>query len=426
MCRKLNSVEYINKHKYNSTAFVRERKLNFITVFILILRNSVKSLQLMLNEFMLETKQCYTITAGAFTKARKKLKHTAYVELNADIVDLYYRDDDIERFRGYRILAFDGSKITLPQSEDVKNEFGSKPIANQADAALGEYSRASYQACYDVLNNIAVSSILGHGSSYEVDQAVEMIYALKSDDLLLYDRGYASYYFMATLLANKKNFIIRCPKISFKEVQAVFDDDTATSRIVTINCPIRQKKRAEENKLSKTIKIRLIRLVLSSGEVEVLATSLLNEEEFTVEDFNYLYSLRWGVETFFSKIKGRLALENFTGKTVESIYQDFWSTIFISNLETIMTEDIEKKINESKPIENKKIKINKAVSFNAIKHKALELFVVETDKKIVLDKLMQLFMLNTIVTRENRKAPRKKTSDTQSMNFQKRKRKHVF
>ncbi|MCD8499995.1 MAG: IS4 family transposase, partial [Gammaproteobacteria bacterium] len=175
ICKKLNSVEYINKHKSNPTAFIRVRKLAFITVFVLILRNSVKSLQLMLNEFILETKQCYTITSGAFTKARKKLKHTAYVELNADIVDLYYRDGDIKRFRGYRLLAFDGSKITLPQGEAIKNEFGSKPIANQADA-LGEYSRASYQACYDVLNNIAVSSILGHGSSYEVDQAVEMIY----------------------------------------------------------------------------------------------------------------------------------------------------------------------------------------------------------------------------------------------------------
>ena len=86
----------------------------------------------------------------------------------------------------------------------------------------------------------------------------------------------------------------------------------------------------------------MIRIILPSGEVEVLATSLLDENEFSEIEFKHLYSLRWGVETFFSKIKGRLALENFTGRTVESIYQDFWSTIFISNLETMMTEDLEK------------------------------------------------------------------------------------
>ena len=65
------------------------------------------------------------------------------------------------------------------------------------------------------------------------------------------------------------------------------------------------------------------------------------------------------VETYFSKVKGRLALEIFTGKTVKSIYQDFWSTIFINNLETIMTEDIEEKINANKSAGNKKVKINK-------------------------------------------------------------------
>ena len=47
---------------------------------------------------------------------------------------------------------------------------------------------------------------------------------------------------------------------------------------------------------------------------------------------------RWGIETFFGVLKGRLNLENFSGKTAESVKQDFYSTIFISNLETILTE----------------------------------------------------------------------------------------
>jgi len=129
---------------------------------------------------------------------------------------------------------------------------------------------------------------------------------------------------------------------------------------------------------------------------------------------------------FFSKIKGRLALENFTGKTVESIYQDFWSTIFISNLETIMTEDIEDDMNDSKSQENKKLKINKAVSFNAIKNMAFKIFSTEPDKGTVLDELTKLFTMNPVIVRENRRVPRKKISDTQSLNYQKRMRKHVF
>lgn len=395
-------------------------------IFILILRNSVKSIQLVLNEFVIDAKKDFSITAGAFTKARKKLKHTAYTELNDDIICLYYKDQNIKRFWGFRILAFDGSKITLPFNNEVKMTFGSKPIGNHTGQDLGEYSRATFQACYDVLNHIAVKSILGHGSSYEVDIVEEMIPSIKQDDLTIYDRGYASYPFMAKLLKEKKHFIIRCPKLSFTPVQEMFNPTSNGDKTLLINVSHRHKKKINKLELPSTIKIRLIRVVLSSGEIEVLATSLLDEVLFPAENFSYIYSLRWGVETFFSKVKGRLALENFTGKTVESIYQDFWSTVFISNLETIMTEDIEEKINAEKQPENKQQKINKAVSFNAIKNMAFEIFFDEPNKDKVNDKLTKLFVMNTVTVRENRIVSRKKISDTQSLNYQKRGRKHVF
>jgi len=71
--------------------------LSFITVFILILRNSVKSLQVMLNEFVLHNKKDFTVTASAFTQARQKLKHTAFIELNDGTVSKYYEDPEIKR-----------------------------------------------------------------------------------------------------------------------------------------------------------------------------------------------------------------------------------------------------------------------------------------------------------------------------------------
>ncbi len=69
-------------------------------------------------------------------------------------------------------------------------------------------------------------------------------------------------------------------------------------------------------------------MVLPSGEIEVLATSLMDEQKFQTGGFKELYFLRWGVETFFAKLKGRLSLENFTGKSVESVKQDFFSYLY--------------------------------------------------------------------------------------------------
>lgn len=381
---------------------------------------------MVLNEFTLDADKKFSITAGAFCRARKKLLHTAYVELNDDIIDIYYKDNDIKRFKGYRLLAFDGSKITLPNTKEIKKEFGSKPIGNQTGEELGEYTRATYQACYDVLNNIAVQSSLGDCNVYEVDLAEKMIAGLKSDDLSIFDRGYASYLFMASLLKHEKPFIIRCSRSFFTAAKNMFDVNAPETMTVIVDVPAQQKSNAKKLELPLTIKIRLVKVILSTGEIEVLATSLMDENEVSADEFKYLYGMRWGVETFFSKIKGRLGLENFTGKTVESVKQDFWSTIFISNLETIMTEKTEEKMNLEKSAENKQVKINKSVSFNAIKKMAFDIFFHEKNKNLVLEKLDNLFRMNPIVVREDRGGLRKKISDTKSLNFQKRARKHVF
>jgi hypothetical protein len=178
--------------------------------------------------------------------------------------------------------------------------------------------------------------------------------------------------------------------------------------------------------LPEEITLRLVKVVLPSGEVEVLATSLMDEQTFTIETLKELYFLRWGVETFFSKVKGRLDLENFTGKSVETIKQDFWSTIFISNLETVMTEDIEEGLNAD--LTNGKLRksINKSVSFNAIKNFAFDILSTKSDMDYIVKQLSKLFLMNTLVVRKGRKVDRHKISNARSMNYQKRIRKRVF
>ncbi len=145
------SLNFINTHKASSKDFSRKRKLPFVNVFLLIFRKSVKSLQVMLNEFILHTRKDYTITASAFTQARKKLKNTAFSELNDDIVSLYYQDKEFKTYHGFRMLAFDASILILPKSSEVINEFGSRPIRNYTKKELGDYTSTTFEVCYDVL-----------------------------------------------------------------------------------------------------------------------------------------------------------------------------------------------------------------------------------------------------------------------------------
>ena len=79
---------------------------------------------------------------------------------------------------------------------------------------------------------------------------------------------------------------------------------------------------------AEVLRVRLVTLRLSTGELEVLATSLVEEAAYPTEAFGPVYHCRWGVETFYGVLKGRLGLENFTGHSVEAVRQAFFSSVF--------------------------------------------------------------------------------------------------
>jgi len=92
-----------------------------------------------------------------------------------------------------------------------------------------------------------------------------------------------------------------------------------------------------------------------------LVTSLLDEALHITQDFKELYNLRWGIETFYSIVKTILSLENFTGKSAESVKQDFYATIYITGLESILTSDVNKELEEktSNPDIKKRLKTSR-------------------------------------------------------------------
>ena len=405
--------------------FTRERKLTFMNVFILIFRNTVKSLQIMLNEFILLKNYTFTITGSAFSQARRKLKYTAFKELNENIVSLYYQDQITKKLFDFRIIGCDASFVTLPKNEKIKEFFGVRMIKNQTGNDFGVYSRGIFQTFYDVLNNICIESTLEPGNMYEAELATRYLDKFSSTDLLIFDRGYTAYPFLANLFNLNLNYIIRASKASFSEVRNMFKMENQCSKIVDLKVPAKHAKRIRELGLPDVIKVKLVKVVLDSGEPEVLITSLIEQNSITEEDFKILYGLRWGVETFYSKVKGRLELENFTGKNIESIKQDFWSTILISNLETILTEDDQQTLDNIDKNKHQKV-INKAVSFNSIKNMAFEIFDTENNKDKVFDKLSKLFLMNTVTKRSGREIPRVKISDIRSLNYQKRIKKRIF
>ncbi len=147
-----------------------------------------------------------------------------------------------------------------------------------------------------------------------------------------------------------------------------------------------------------------------------------------------MYFKRWGIETYYEIMKNRLSLENFTGTSSLAIKQDFYATMFISNMEALVTYELNEELKTNANKSNKyEQKVNKSVSSNTIKNYAFELlYFPDKDIDEILDKIYQQLRTNKIAIRPNRRYDRpsiresKNTKGIKSANYQKRKKKMVF
>lgn len=418
------SCDFIQRCRVFPTNFTRDRKLNFYSMLVLLLQKSVKSLQLKLNEFVNRLDAVETVTASAFCQARRKLLPQAFVDLNDVVLQFWYNGQDHKTFLGFDILGVDGSAIRLPDSQSIRKQFGTLTI--QAGSKQENYCAGQFLCVYDCLNNVAVRNSLGCLNVYEVAAFQELLQQHPitelTNPLFVMDRGFAAYDHIAWLCNQNISFVIRLTKKSFKAAQEAFAKDAFKDDVVLVK-RTGLSKRNNHDGIPETLSIRLIRIVLPNGTVELLASNT-TQAQIPTSKFQELYHLRWRVETYFLMVKDRLGLENFTGTSAQNVLQDFWSTIFLSNLESFLAQPAEEML-QVKPTKNRQ-KVNRCVAFHAIKQKAFDLLTSNIPTEEVLVKLSELFMLNPTQYRKNRDRPRRKKRERRSLNHHKYRKKYVF
>lgn len=88
----------------------------------------------------------------------------------------------------------------------------------------------------------------------------------------------------------------------------------------------------------KEYSVRVLKFKLDSGIEEILLTNLF-DKSFTIDEFKSLYFMRWGIEVKYDELKNRLEIENFSGTTKNAIEQDFYASIYLSNMIELAKKD---------------------------------------------------------------------------------------
>lgn len=432
----LRDQRFLARHRVRPQDFTRDRQLTFPVMMLFILQQTVKSIQRHVHEFLDDLAKgsiFESVTPGAVTHARAKLKHSAFIELNRECVlpTIYDPGHPIQRWRGHRLFGIDSSVLRLPDSEELGQAFGWKESSNQNGATGTRFPEARLSVVYDLLNRVGHQARLEPSTFGEVPLAIEQIQqlqSLRSGDIAINDRGFSGYFYFAEAMRRGLHFIGRCSTGSFLAAQEMFRLDRANrSVVVWLHCPADQKTECRRRGLPLKMKVRFVSVRLPTGELEVLATSLLDEDLYPTEEFLSVYHCRWGHETFYLMLKGRLELENFSGRTVEAVHQDLQAAVLLANLESVLSEPTQAALDEQTTPKRQPLQVNRANSYHALKDQVLDLLYQDIPVPLVMAKLMKLFQASPVAVRPNRKMPRRpKPSFHRSYHFQRRVKKIVF
>jgi hypothetical protein len=98
----------------------------------------------------------------------------------------------------------------------------------------------------------------------------------------------------------------------------------------------------------KPLKLRLIRIDNGQEKPMILITSLTDTGKYPYAAFSDLYHSRWPVEEDYKVIKSRIELENFSGKSALSVYQDFHAKVLMKNIVSIFALPVNDMLAEDK------------------------------------------------------------------------------
>lgn len=408
--KSLFSESLQNAFKLNASDFSRRRKQSFSGTVVFMINLIRKSLAIEIENFV-----CYCntfcpdsdlklFTKSAFVQYRKKISSKVFKHLSNVLVDEFYTDNDlsVKIWNGFRLLAVDGSRLNLPNTKELASYYGETKNQNNSGVV-----QARVSVLYDVLNNYVLDGILSPLSVGESKLAVKHLKSCKSNDLIIFDRGYPGFPLIYELNKADVDFVIRV-KISFNSLIESFAQSGEKSKIVEIESGKKKSFVGLPFSRNSRIKIRLIRVDLGNEKFEILMTSLVDESVYDHGIFKDLYFQRWKVETFYDELKNKLKIEYFSGYSRQIIEQDFEASLFVSNVQSLIVGELNDEIKAQNI--NKKTqydyKINTALSYGILKNKIISIFLDSKESESMVDELKLVFKKYLVPIRPDRKFER--------------------
>ena len=401
----LSSQEFLQRNRVSSKDFTRKRTLHFDRLVVFLINFIKGSYQDEADHFFQVLLRLpipkRLVTKVAVAKARMKLKYEAFIELNRHLISFFQERFTSRTWHGFRLLAFDGSTLRLPHEPEIIEHFGTWKVRKGQDCPMARVSQM-----FDTLNRVSVDTLMAPKSIGERQLAQQHCAHLLPTDLVLLDRGYPASWLFKLIMTQGAHF---CSRISAKwKVVKKFYHSGLPEQIISLRIAPTSVGQCRKLGLdTDNLSLRLIRIPVPDGQDLLLITSLTDSTEYPYELFMELYHERWPVEEDYKVMKCWLEMENFTGKSVLSVYQDFHAKVFSKNLTSVLAFPLHDKITEESASKKYRYKINFAQALSKAKNTIVLLFQ-RTRARIqpLLSDLHEILAKTTEAVRPGRSFPR--------------------
>ena len=334
-----NIVKPIDKYVIGENKFTRNSKFSFKDYVTFLCFNKGTSNQADLEDFVEDnfTTDIQQITRQAFSKQRTYIHPIVFKEISKQyLLEINYHKnyDFFKTYKGFRLFGGDGSDFEIPDFEEVRKEFQIKDTEKYRKPA-----QAKFSSIMDLLNGFILDGIIGNYKQAElplmhknIENIQDLITPEKS--IFIFDRGYNAMELYTNIMSMNSYFIVRLKDRNYIDDRYKITENDSEIQLEITKDRLKKfhnKNLKEKYSKIKHLNLRILTITLENGTTESLLTNIL-DKNFTIEDFQKLYNLRWGIETNYNTMKNRLNIENYTGKRKITIKQDIYSKFLKYNI----------------------------------------------------------------------------------------------
>ena len=279
---------------------------------------------------------CSTDT-GAYCKARSRLPEAVLTRLTRTTGrQAQERAPAPWRWNNYTLKVVDGSTVSMPDTPANQKAF---PQARSQKAGVG-FPIARLVVLFSLAVGTVLDAALGR---YQGKQTGETALFhglhdnLEAGDLLLADRGFASYWELALVRQRGAHLVSRLHqgrRIDFRTGRRLGREDHLVEWAKPQRPQWMDKATYAALPASQTVReVRVrVRPVGFRVRVLVVVTTLLDAVEMPAEDVASLYRMRWYAELDLRALKQTMQMDILRGQSPEMVRKEVWAHLLAYNL----------------------------------------------------------------------------------------------